>query len=1026
MSVQASGTTSEDSENGKGENGKGSPSPKESMSSTNSGDISSVLSPHYDASKDVILRSEFLTGPQMKALVLSIWGAVLVGLGLLAMGLDLKVDKDPDYFVQDRTVPTINVVFASILLAAAFGTLVQLLRRVLRANATGKRWSMRRKRAVGLSVFELSLQVINLVFFLLPNAYVLARGCGWFDSTVLWSGAVRWTCWNTIFIYFWVQAHNSQPATNPRLVYRIKRFDAAVLDAPIWVHWPKLGPWLVFEGVLLGLTGYLDHMNVASKAYRPPGTEDDCTEWQYNCSLGGPALGLVIALQVLIVAYAVIYVLSIRRSFKLLNKLPYKQFRMANFIVRLQVRLRLISFLFFILCTVVYLFVHIGSCSSFISSWLGFLPMQFVMTCIAISGAFMVMPKKPGEMGILEVWLQEFAWTEKDVQRKRQERSSSLPKESYEHFCMDCEPMFCFETAVKMMYWSYLCYDQGETKASPFNIDTALSLYELEHFEMFWEKTLDTKAIMGWNDSTIVIAFRGTASLANVRADVQAWRTPYPAGTGNCCLGTRPMVHTGFHCAWFANKFNEKLISRLEQVLQGCTKQQADAGTGKNVNVYVTGHSLGGALATLCAFDIRQRCSFAAYTTNIKVYTFGAPRTGNHAFARLYNEALPDTWHVINNDDVVTRGGKFLILYKRAGHRVLINRRGDMVVRPSFVEASIRQGVPGGGSVRDHLLTSYQKAMVAVVQAQFGMKSFQDGKDGVLSLAAEQGTRAALKVAGLAVDELNDLASNGASPRVSSAPSSVGGSGKWKRLLLSMKRSSSTGSTASSGSGNPSHGKPGTARSTSQQLEAVVVVDGKVEDTGSPGGARPGVSPEPSRTDLTTMSEEGGVLHGRCTRKRRQRKCGTVCSLMEHARVMAGAKTCRAVANPMADPSLISRSPSATQAANQDLPEAVQQGLGLDLGMLPQGSVGSPPTSPHGPLNSTRGDVAEQPMFDLVLRPTTSASSVDLRMLEAVAEEEEGAAAAAEVGGGGEQDGGGRGEGPLPQSTTAPAVVVMR
>ncbi len=70
-------------------------------------------------------------------------------------------------------------------------------------------------------------------------------------------------------------------------VYRIKRFDAAVLDAPIWVHWPKLGPWLVFEGVLLGLTGYLDHMNVASKAYRPPGTEDDCTEWQYNCSLGG-------------------------------------------------------------------------------------------------------------------------------------------------------------------------------------------------------------------------------------------------------------------------------------------------------------------------------------------------------------------------------------------------------------------------------------------------------------------------------------------------------------------------------------------------------------------------------------------------------------------------------------------------------------------------------------------------------------------------------------------------------------------
>ncbi len=46
-----------------------------------------------------------------------------------------------------------------------------------------------------------------------------------------------------------------------------------------------------------------------------------------------------------------------------------------------------------------------------------------------------------------------------------------------------------------------------------------------------------------------------------------------------------------------------------------------------------------------------------------------------------------------------------------------------------------------GGSIRDHLLTSYQKAMVSVVQAQFSAKSFQDGKDGIMSLAAEQGAR---------------------------------------------------------------------------------------------------------------------------------------------------------------------------------------------------------------------------------------------------------------------------------------------
>jgi hypothetical protein len=42
----------------------------------------------------------------------------------------------------------------------------------------------------------------------------------------------------------------------------------------------------------------------------------------------------------------------------------------------MQLRLRTLAFLFFILCSVIYFFVRIGTCSSFISSWLGFLPMQ--------------------------------------------------------------------------------------------------------------------------------------------------------------------------------------------------------------------------------------------------------------------------------------------------------------------------------------------------------------------------------------------------------------------------------------------------------------------------------------------------------------------------------------------------------------------------------------------------------------------------------------------------------------------------
>jgi hypothetical protein len=33
----------------------------------------------------------------------------------------------------------------------------------------------------------------------------------------------------------------------------------------------------------------------------------------------------------------------------------------------------------------------------------------------------------------------------------------------------------------------------------------------------------------------------------------------------------------------------------------------------------------------------------------VSVYTFGALRVGNHTFARQYEAAVPDTWHIIND-----------------------------------------------------------------------------------------------------------------------------------------------------------------------------------------------------------------------------------------------------------------------------------------------------------------------------------------------------------------------------------------
>lgn len=50
------------------------------------------------------------------------------------------------------------------------------------------------------------------------------------------------------------------------------------------------------------------------------------------------------------------------------------------------------------------------------------------------------------------------------------------------------------------------------------------------------------------------------------------------------------------------------------------------------------GHSLGGALATLAAYEFRAAARAHGKDLNIACYTFGAPRVGNHAFAHEFDE----------------------------------------------------------------------------------------------------------------------------------------------------------------------------------------------------------------------------------------------------------------------------------------------------------------------------------------------------------------------------------------------------
>lgn len=65
--------------------------------------------------------------------------------------------------------------------------------------------------------------------------------------------------------------------------------------------------------------------------------------------------------------------------------------------------------------------------------------------------------------------------------------------------------------------------------------------------------------------------------------------------------------------------------------------------------VTTTGHSLGGALATLCAVDLQYNFIYLA----IESYTFGAPKVGNDKFCESFNRRVPNSYRVVHGMDLV-------------------------------------------------------------------------------------------------------------------------------------------------------------------------------------------------------------------------------------------------------------------------------------------------------------------------------------------------------------------------------------
>ncbi|KAJ3101033.1 hypothetical protein HK100_004610 [Physocladia obscura] len=140
------------------------------------------------------------------------------------------------------------------------------------------------------------------------------------------------------------------------------------------------------------------------------------------------------------------------------------------------------------------------------------------------------------------------------------------------------------------------------------------------------------------NSKKLIVAFRGTSSFDTWISDLLIAKPDYdlPAAPP----GTK--VHYGFLSLWQAVR--DEVIQNVENLL-------GKHGT-KNINILFTGHSLGGALATIAAADIFQHLQDRIDSSQITLITFGQPRVGNPQFASWVNSLnFTHTFRVTNQDD---------------------------------------------------------------------------------------------------------------------------------------------------------------------------------------------------------------------------------------------------------------------------------------------------------------------------------------------------------------------------------------
>ena len=213
--------------------------------------------------------------------------------------------------------------------------------------------------------------------------------------------------------------------------------------------------------------------------------------------------------------------------------------------------------------------------------------------------------------------------------------------------------------------------------------------YGLSLVKWIENKKSDTQGFVATKDKNIYVVWRGSESKKDFQNDASIDKVPF--------LNEGEKVHIGFKSCW------ESVVGDTYDAIDMALENLQ----GETTDIVVSGHSLGGAVATLYAHSIKKH--YPHY--NLKATTIGSPRVGNKVFKENYDKSGIDTLRIVHNNDLVTHTP--YIGFHHVNYQVRLDTAGNRLQNDKSLKSFwlYIKTIFSGKNVMDHMGDGYIKAL---------------------------------------------------------------------------------------------------------------------------------------------------------------------------------------------------------------------------------------------------------------------------------------------------------------------------